>query len=178
MRRKIPRKASAGGRETRMRAITERCAAGLLTVAQCGGFGFGKSEFHGSEAGPLMGAVTKRLGLRPSAGAPPIVARLQRQDRGFPVVDHSFAHRGTLPGQTYLPNPFPRHRMEPAERQHTFRPDEKRWQGALHGQSENSKANLSVALFPRGDSLRARIATPWKSTLFALLWPTHSAFYR
>jgi hypothetical protein len=75
-----------------MAAVAERGIFGVFAPAPGHRFCFGDFRFHGSEAGPLVGAVAERLAFGLTATAPEISAGLGGLNERTFLGDFRFTH--------------------------------------------------------------------------------------
>jgi len=67
----------------------------VLALAPPDGRLFRNLEFHGLQAGSLVGAVAERLMGRATAGTPPMQARFDFESEGLSITDHRFFRHST-----------------------------------------------------------------------------------
>ncbi len=79
-----------------MRPVAEWFVGAGLATAPCNLFFFGDFHQHRPHTGGLMGAVAKRLFLRPAAAAPGITPRLDIHYKGMVVFVHYLKLLGVL----------------------------------------------------------------------------------
>ena len=75
-----------------MTAIAERFVLGMFAAAPGHGLGGGNIRFDRREFSAFMGAVAKRLGSGPAAGAPPIGASFSLLHHGAFLENSWIAH--------------------------------------------------------------------------------------
>jgi hypothetical protein len=86
-----------------MGAVAQRGGGRVFALAPPQRFFLRHTEFYGSQPGPCVRAITKRLGFGAPARTPRILTSLNFERQGLPITYYRFIrHGGTLHPVFYL----------------------------------------------------------------------------